>query len=92
MLIPARCLKYSPARCAVEPVPAEAKLIPPVFVFAREISSAVDLAGTPGWTTSTSWLAPTRLMGARSFRGWYGSFLRRFGAIAISPFAASRSV
>ena len=33
-----------------------------------------------------------RLIGAKSFSGSYGSFVRRFGEIAISPFATSAIV
>ena len=40
----------------------------------------------------TTWPEPMRLIATKSFTGWYARFGRRFGEIAISPFAPSAIV
>ena len=47
-------LKSSPARCAPEPLPAEAKFSLPGCACASAINSLTLCAGTEGWTSSTS--------------------------------------
>ncbi len=47
----------------------------PGFVLASAISSAVVLAGTPGWTTSTLGVVASRITGAKSLTMSYGSLL-----------------
>src|SRR5262245_12911026 len=70
-LMPAMCVKSTPARWLWKPLPAFDQLSFPGFAFAYAIKSLTLLKGVLGFTTSRFWVVANKDIGAKSLKGSY---------------------
>src|ERR1700730_4621015 len=77
-------LNSSVTRCAVAPVPEDAKGYLSGLLGTSWTNSAASFAGKLGFVTRANGASAIRLTGAKSFSGSYGVFCR-FGMIEIGP-------
>ena len=88
---PAALLKYSPTRCAVAPVPDEAKVYLPGLAFSSATNSRAFAAGNAVCATRMYGEKPALAMGARSRSDTYGT-LSNSGLMVTGPLDAASSV
>src|ERR1700687_2174246 len=84
-------LNSSATRCAVAPVPDEAKVYLSGLLRTSWTNSRASLAGKLAFVTRANGARAIRLTGTKSFSGSYGVFCR-FGMIEIGPLEVASSV